>query len=204
MQTFFSEDDYRTYLDLLACHSAECGVDIWAYCLMPNHSHMVAVPPECDSLAAMMGEVHRRYSLQLNHRMQWKGHVWQGRFFSTPMDPRHTLVSGRYIEANPVRAGLVGQAWEWPWSSARAHLLGKDDGLVRVAPLLRMVEGDWRQFLKAELSEDDLEMLRLHERTGRPLGDEEFVARLEHISGRRLRPGRRGPRPVSEAGEKVS
>lgn len=173
-----------------------CGVEVWAYCLMPNHVHLVAVPQSADGLRRAVGEAHRRYTAAVNRREGWSGHLWQGRFASCAMDERHLLAAARYVELNPVRAGLVARAGEYRWSSARAHLRCRDDALARVTPLLALVGRDWSAFLRENeggLEED----LRRHEATGRPLGDDEFVLNLERALGRSLRPQRRGRRPSS-------
>ncbi len=192
LTTFFTDEDYRTYIALMAEWCRKCAVDIWAYCLMPNHVHLIAVPETEDGLRLGIGEAHRRYSRMVNFREEWRGHLWQGRFSSFPMDEAYLLASARYVEKNPVRTHLVPEASLWPWSSAGAHLAGQDDELVRVDPLLSMV-GDWKNFL-AEEKEEPLNAIRKHERTGRPLGAEEFVDRLELELGRSLKPEKPGPR----------
>src|SRR5271169_4386061 len=146
-QTFFADDDYRAYVDLMAEWCARCQVAIWSYCLMPNHTHLVAVPESEAGLRQAIGEAHRRYTRRVNCRERWRGHLWQGRFASFVMDEGYLLAAARYIELNPVRAKLVRVPRDYRWSSARAHLSGKDDGLVRVAPLLNMMP-DWHAFLK--------------------------------------------------------
>jgi putative transposase len=191
-KTFFCPDDYVRYLNLMAEWCTRSGVEVWAYCLMPNHAHLVAVPDSEDGLRRAIGEAHRRYTLAVNQREGWTGHLWQGRFSSFPMDARYTLAAARYVELNPVRAGLVEDAAAYPWSSARAHLLGRDDRLVKVAPLLDRI-GDWRRFLGTEVTE--AEDLRAHESTGRPLGDDVFVDDLEITLGRPLRPQQTGRKP---------
>lgn len=112
------------------------------------------------------------------------------------MGENHLLAAARYIELNPVRANMVKDPVNYPWSSAAAHINGHDDGLVSVGPLLDLVE-DWGDFLSGGIEKEDMERLRLHERTGRPLGDEVFIEHLENIVGRILRrqkPGRRKKR----------
>lgn len=109
------------------------------------------------------------------------------------MDEPYLLAAARYVELNPVRAGLVTDAGDWPWSSARAHLKGRDDRLVKTAPLLSMVN-DWRALLDSVLSEEEIRDLRQHGRTGYPLGSSSFIERLESIVGRALRP-KKGGRP---------
>ena len=192
-ETFFSDEDYEAYLDLMAEWCEREGVAVWAYCLMPNHVHLVAVPSSEDALRRGIAEAHRRYSRRINFREGWRGHLWQGRFASFPMDDAHLYLATRYVELNPVRARLVRAPWRYPGSSAAAHVAGRDDRLVRVAPLLEAM-GDWRDFLNSGLTDEDMECLRRHERSGRPLGSEGFVARVEKLVGRVLRPGKRGPK----------
>ena len=192
MATFFRDEDYHAYLALMDEWCRKCGVEIWAYCLMLNHVHLVAVPETEEGLRRGIGEAHRRYSRMINFRENWRGHLWQGRFASFPMDESYLLAAARYVEMNPVRARLAPDAGAWPWSSARAHLAGTDDQLVKVAPLLEMV-GDWKLFLAAA-TEKEMENIRKHERTGRPLGSEGFVERLESASGRLLKRGKPGPK----------
>lgn len=192
LPTFFSNDDYAAYLRLLTEHCQAAKVAVWAYCLMPNHVHLVLVPSTADGLRAALGETHRRYTRRVNFREGWRGHLWQERFASFPMDHRHLYAAVRYIEQNPVRAGLAAAPAAWPWSSAAAHLAGADDEVVTVAPLLAMVD-DWDEYL-AEHDEVELDRLRAHQRTGRPLGDAGFVADLEALTGRRLAKGKPGPK----------
>jgi putative transposase len=109
------------------------------------------------------------------------------------MDERYVVAAARYIELNPVRGKWVKKAWEYPWSSARAHVEEKNDGLVKVGPMLAMV-GDWEKFLEEDATEDEAKKLRQHERTGRPLGNEQFVMRLEKLTGRMLRKRKPGPK----------
>ena len=120
-QTFFCDDDYRRYLDLMRQWCTQYQVQIWAYCLMPNHVHLILVPPSEDGLARAVGEAHRRYTRHVNFREGWRGHLWQGRFASFVMDEAYLLAATRYVERNPVRARLVDRAADWPWSSAGVH-----------------------------------------------------------------------------------
>jgi len=193
MLTFFRDEDYREYLCLMSEWCGKCGVEIWAYCLMPNHIHLIAVPESDDGLRRGIGEAHRRYSRMINIRENWRGHLWQGRFSSFPMDETYLLAAARYVETNPVRAHLVPDAASWPWSSARAHIEGVDDQLVRVKPLLEMA-GDWRHFLATAGDEEQMNDIRKHERTGRPVGTVSFLERLESSLDRTLKPGKPGPK----------
>lgn len=190
-QTFFNDSDYLLYRQLMATWCAERHVQIWAYCLMPNHVHLIAVPSEPDGLRRAIGEAHRRYTRRVNLRENWRGHLWQGRFASFPMDESHLLTAARYIELNPVRAGLVTTPEAYPWSSAAAHLAGRDDELVTVEPLLSL-HRNWRDYLTQPFPTEQWDAFRKHETTGRPLGSEGFVADLEVNLDRPLRPQRPG------------
>lgn len=193
MTTFFRDEDYQAYISLMAEWCRNCGIEVWAYCLMPNHVHLIAVPESADALRRGIGEAHRRYSRLINFREKWKGHLWQGRFASFPMDETYLLGTARYVEMNPVTASLVTDAASWPWSSARAHLAGADDELVKVKPLLELT-GDWKLFLTGKTTEEELNEIRKHERTGRPLGTESFIEHLESILERALKPAKPGPK----------
>ncbi len=195
-QTFFCDDDYRQYLALMAEWTAKHGVHIWAWCLMPNHVHLIAVPTTHDSLARAIGEAHRRYTRRINFRENWRGHLWQERFASFPLDENYLLATARYIEMNPVAAGMVAHPGDYPWSSAKAHLAGEDDQLVKGSPLLTMID-NWRDFLSLS-KEEELKVLKRHERTGRPLGSELFIDHLEKKLSRPLRPRKPGPKPCAE------
>ena len=144
-----------------------------------------------------IGEAHRRYTRRVNFREQWRGHLWQGRFASFVLDEPYLLAAARYVELNPVRAGLTDAPSDYRWSSARAHLKGKDDALVRVAPLLE-IAGNWRRLLLSAVSEEQLKEFREHERTGRVLGDDAFQKRLEKNLGRLLRRQKPGPKKVAK------
>ncbi len=194
-QTFFRPGDYALYRDVMSEWCRKCGVEIWAYCLMPNHAHLVAVPRTPDALRRAIGEAHRRYTVEINRREGWTGYLWQGRFASFPMDERYTLAAARYVELNPVRAGLVSRADEYRWSSARAHLLGQDDGLVAVEPLLSRMP-DWSSFVATAARPELEDQFRRHGNTGRPLGSDEFVSEVERRLGRVLRPSKGGRRKV--------
>ncbi len=180
--TFFNDEDFRVYIDLMATWCAYYGVAVWAYFLMSNHVHPIAVPQEAEGLAAATGEAHRHYSRHINFREGWRGHLWQGRFASFPMDESYLLAAARYVERNPVAAGIVKAAENYPWSSARAHLSGQDDGLIQVVPLLEIVS-DWSSFLDKPLSGAEREAFLSHERTGRPLGGESLYREAGGFAG---------------------
>lgn len=192
---YFTDVIYR-YLECGDLHfgfaRVKCHVEISAYCLMPNHVHLIAVPETEDGLRRGIGEAHRRYTRRINFRENWRGHLWQGRFSSFPMDQTYLLAAARYVENNPVRANLASEPALWPWSSARARLAKQDDALVKVAPLLEMV-GSWKNFL-AEEEGESLNAIRKHARLGRPLGTAKYIDKLELELGRTLTPKRPGPK----------
>jgi putative transposase len=129
----------RLYRRLIATAARRDGAEIWAYCLMPNHVHLIVTPAGGDGLRATFAEAYRRYTGTINARFRWTGYLIQGRFGAVVMDEPHLPAAARYIVPNPVVAGLVNRAEDWPWSSARAHLAGEDDELARVTPLRALV-----------------------------------------------------------------
>ncbi|MCH7538439.1 MAG: transposase [Proteobacteria bacterium] len=195
-RTFFNTTDYLFYLSLLIELKDRAGVDVWAYCLMPNHVHLVAVPQEKLSLAKLFGVAHHRYALRVNSAQGWQGHLWQERYHSSVLDESHLIAAVRYIERNPVRAGLCAQPEDWRWSSVHAHLTTVRDDLVNTAPMCQRIS-DWREYLSENDDPGVLDSLRVHTRTGRPAGDEQFVDKLEVLTGQRLRRRRPGPDPWS-------
>ncbi len=198
--TFFRAFDYEVYRQLLAEQCQKESVAVWTYCLLPNHVHLIAVPSSEGSLARAVGEAHRRYTTMVNRREGWTGCLWQGRFASFAMDEAHLYVATRYVLLNPVRAGLVERAEEWPYSSVQAHLGGAEDDLVDLKGLAGRVES-WSSVLANSPSWSERSRLRRHERSGRPLGDERFLDEVAAATGRDLRPEciraerRRGRRP---------
>lgn len=191
-QTFFDEKDYQAYVRLLGALKAKVGVEIWAYCLMPNHVHLIAVPRHEWSLAKLLGITHHCYARQVNAAHGWQGHLWQERFHSFVMDETHLLAAVRYVELNPVRGGLCTCAADWRWSSVRAHLDDTPDELLTIAPMRDRIS-DWRRYLSQEAAPDEVHLLRRHTRSGRPAGDDGFIAALEERTGRRLRLRKPGP-----------
>ena len=193
-RVFFEEGDYALYIDLLSEAAHKAKTEIWCYCLMPNHVHLIAVPSDKEGLRATFADAHRRYTGYINTRMRTTGHLWQGRFGSVVMDESHLLSAVRYVSLNPVRARLVSNAQEWEWSSVAAHLLGRDDNLVKVAPILERY-GDFAAFL-GDTTDDEarFKCLRQSETTGRPLGGEEWMKKLENMIGKTLKPQKRGPK----------
>lgn len=199
-QAFFEDGDYALYLDLLAAASIQHGVEIWSYCLMPNHVHIIAVPRDEDGLARTFRYVHRHYTGYVNARMRVTGHLWQGRFSSVAMDEAHFVAALRYVALNPVRAGLARRADDWAWSSVHAHFAGRDDHVVSVAPALERV-GDFRAFLGEEFDEAlTYAELRKAETLDRPVGSAQWLEDMEARTGLTLMPRKRGPKPKTNTG----
>lgn len=173
-KTFFREQDYEKYIEIMAAIKRKLEVAIWAYCLMPNHVHLIVVPNRHNGLAQLFGQSHRTYALEINRRDGWQGHLWQERYHSFVMDEEHLLAAVRYVETNPVRAGLCSDPSQWKWSSYHAHLSRKDDLLVEVGPMQERIV-DWKKFVAIPTPGAELESLRKHSKSGRPIGDPGFV-----------------------------
>jgi putative transposase len=198
---FFEPGDQEVYRDLLAGQAAKARLAVWAYCLMPNHVHLIVVPADEEGLGRAIGEAHRRYTNFINARGRWSGHLFQSRFASVAMDDAHLRAAVRYVSLNPVRARLAARPEDWAWSSVRAHLAGIDDALVVVKPLLeRFGGGGLADLLRADTDDEAaFAALRSAETTGRPLGNADFIEGLERLLGRsiaRRAPGRK-PAPTA-------
>jgi len=192
---FITEDDRRTYLRWTAQYAQRHGLSIWAYCLMTNHVHLIVVPAVETSLARTLRDAHTVYAMYFNSRTGQSGHLWQGRFYSTPLDDAHLWAAVRYVERNPVRAGITDRAEDYPWSSAAAHCgLRADPLLAPDFPPPGVIE-DWPVWLRHEEDSETLDRIRSHTRTGRPCGSEDFIDKLERALGRTLRPAKPGPKP---------
>jgi len=192
--TFFGDADYRLYRDLLAEQARAANVEVWSWVLMPNHVHLILVPNEPDGLRRCLAATHRRYAGHIHARLGRTGHFWRGRFGCVAMDEPHLAAALRYIALNPVRARLVTQAADWPWSSVHALLSATDDGLTTTGPVLSR----YPRFAELIATADENELtqrLRKAESIGRPVGDTAFLKRLEAESDRALAPARRGPKP---------
>lgn len=188
--------DRSVYLNLLRENIALYKVSLIGYCLMSNHIHLIAVPRTVDGLAQALKHAHGRYAFYWNAAHQSSGHVWQGRYYSCPLDQPHLWEALRYTELNPLRAGLVAQAESWPWSSATTHCGRQpaDDLLALEIWRSHWTPAQWRNYLAAGKSESRLAFIRQRTHTGRPLGSAEFIHSIEKIVQRRLAPQKRGPR----------
>jgi putative transposase len=153
-RTFYSDADYLAYLHFAKDAFAEAGVEVWAYCLMPNHVHLIATPPRAEALTTAVGATHVRYTRMINRREHWTGYLWQGRFASFAMDEDYLLACARYVGLNPVRAGLTARAIDWPWSSVRAHIEGRSDPLLTTGPLASRLGAGLARFFDLDVHEE--------------------------------------------------
>ena len=193
-RVFLEAGDYELYRDWLAESCRKFGVSVWAYCLMPNHVHLVLTPSDSAGLALALSRAHRLYAGYFNARARQTGHLFQGRFGSLAMDDDHLIAAVRYGALNPVRARLVARAPEWPHSSVRAHIAGVDDGLVSVQPLRDRL-GDFAYLLDADPDDAAFAALRRNELIGRPLGSPDFLDAVSRRLGRAVTPAKRGRKP---------
>ena len=191
-KVFFTPKDYELYRDLLVEHCRAADVGIWAWCLMPNHVHLILTPADPDGLRRALAKVHRIYAGTIHARQKKTGHFWQGRFGAVAMDEDHFLSALRYVGLNPVRAGLAGQAIDWPWSSARAHLTGEPDGVTDLRPTQDRLSSPAGLFDLLETDIATFNALRKAESIGRPVGGEAFLDRIAGHIGNDVRPRKRG------------
>ncbi len=188
---FFVDEDREMYLEFLRDYSARNRFQIHAYCLMPNHIHIVGVPEKEDSMAKAIGHAHFRYSQYINRRHERSGHLWQGRFQSCTLDGANYGEALRFVEQNPIRAKLVKRAMDYPWSSAGVHCGAEpNDGLLDLRQWQELLSKGrtWKMMLRKATTPEFQEALCLKTRTGRPLCSENFLVALEKTLKRRIRP----------------
>ena len=188
---FFADGDRAAYLACLTDHCRKHAVEVLGYCLMTNHVHLVVVPTSANGLEKVFRPLHTHYALRVNRQRGWSGHVWQGRYFSSPLDEAYFWAAMRYVERNPVRAGLVRRAEDYRWSSARAHCgLEQDPVLTNEShwsETYRMIS-DWSAWLAEPDRIEHIDIIRHHVTRGLPCGEEAFVREMETRFGQLLRP----------------
>ena len=192
---FFGDKDRSRYLSLLQKHSSKYDLSLLGYCLMQNHVHVIAIPGKEDSLAKTFNTAHMCYSQYINKKMQTRGHLWQGRFYSCVLDETHLIAALRYIERNPARAKMVKTPWEWKWSSASVHIGGKAHYSIELQDIFKIIDMDfdsWKRYIHNQEEKSTLDTIREHTQTGRPIGTDLFIERLEARLGRRLVASPRG------------
>lgn len=193
---FYTDEDREIYLTWLQEYCLLHKVEILAYCLMSNHIHLVAVPKTETGLQAVLKPLHMRYAQRFNRQRGWKGHVWQGRYFSSALDEHYLWAAIRYVERNPVRAKIVRKAEKYPWSSAAAHNDMSEDTVLTTKPYWKKqmaAIGNWSDWLAEGDQVDETGVLRRNIEKGLPCGSDRFIKKLEKQAGRLLQfrpPGR--------------
>ncbi len=199
---FLTEADRALYKSLLMQTSQQFGLEIWAYCMMTNHVHLVAVPRDEAALGLAIGRAHQRYAAAINAQNGWTGHLWAKRYFSTPLDHGHLWTAVKYVELNPVRARMVAAAQEHPYSSTKCHGGECEDALLSPGrPFPGPFATNWYQWLADGLDLSTEAQLRMATYTGRPFGSPQFIERLETAASRPLAPQKRGHKPKSDEPE---
>jgi len=187
-RVFAKDSDYKFYLERLNEYHSKYKLSILAYCLMPNHVHFVAIPKNEDSLAKTFNASHMRYAHYFNKKSCLTGHLWQGRFYSCVLDDNHLYATVQYVENNPVRAKLVKTAWNWNWSSAKEHALKEERGILSLTDVNKFMEIDnWKSYLSQKEDKETRNSIRKNTLTGRPLGSDIFITKLEKLFGKRLK-----------------
>ena len=190
---FEGASDYSFYLVWLKDYSLKYHLDIVSYCLMPNHVHFIVIPQEYDSLAKTFHILHTKYSQYINKRKNQKGHLWQGRFYSTILSKDHLKEAIRYVENNPVKAKMVKSAEDWDWSSSRYYIKGESKNEIPLYSFKKYLGiNDWKDYLSGKLDNVILEEVKLKTYSGFPTGKIEFVHRLEKELGRKIIPNKPG------------
>lgn len=189
---FFRDEDKESYLNILRLQARLFDLEVWSYCLMDNHVHLIVVPKDQESLSRAIAETHKLYTRMINFRERWRGSLWEGRFKSMVMDERYVYAAVRYVERNPVRANIVQRAEGYLWSSARFRVNKQGNPLLSDFYLLEEIS-DWSKYLQEEEDKEQLAKMRLQSLSGRPLGDTNFLRNLEQRLGRTLIRRKPGP-----------
>ncbi len=200
---FFEANDYRLYRRLVAAAARRAGNSSLG--LLPDAQFtstcrscpLGVTPADADGLRATFAEAHRRCTGAINARFRWTGRLFQGRFGAGVMDEPHLLAAVRYIALNPVVAGLVSRAEDWPWLSTRAQLAGEDDELATVAPLRALIP-DFAALLAMPADTATTTRIERAPAIRRPLGRLDWIAMPERPLGRPLTPRKPGPKPRVE------
>jgi len=187
---FVADEDREVFLAYLQEAAERFGLAVEGYCLMGNHVHLIATPREEASLALALKRTNQLYAQYVNRVHGRRGHLWQDRFFSCPLDDGHFWKALAYVERNPVRARLCRKPWRWVWSSAAAHCGGRDgSGLLDLDAWIARIDLDWWKGQLTRPDDDaDAERLRLCTSRGRPWAGDVFISKWETALGRRLHP----------------
>lgn len=184
---FFDKEDKEKYLSLVKKYSDKWESPVLAYCLMSNHVHILTKPKKEESLYKMMQAVTLCYTQHLNRKYERTGRLWESRYHSCVVDKEKYLWAvARYIEQNPVRARMVKNAEDYSYSSALAHIGGTRDDILGAELFEESQRKNYKEFIRTGLSEKELNSIRYHTRTGRPLGNDEFIKKMEKKLERRF------------------
>ena len=191
---FFEKADYQTYLDILVEQCERFNVSLYSYCLLPNQVHLIAEPKKVALMARAIGEAHRRYTNHINERNDWRGHLFQDRFFSYPMDEKNTLRAARFIETLPMTMGITPKPECYLWSSAKCRIKVAENSFLKPFQSFHSID-NWADYLKRPMDPNELRTIQLHLQTGRPRGSDLFLDNIEAEIGRPVRPQKRGRKP---------
>ena len=203
-KVFTTDDDRNRYLEWIFYYSRIYGVQIVGYRLMDNHVHFIAIPKEKQSFSRVFNLAHMRYSQYVNKKTNELGHLWRGRFYSSTLDKEYFKEALRYVDRNPVRAGMTKNAWDYTWSSAREHVGGTPGKLpiLKLNTVIGMSEKEWKLYLEEKDHEEHIENLKKNTLNGRPSGSEAFIKSIEVKLKRRIKLLPRG-RPFKYAEKAV-
>ena len=194
---FFEKSDFQSYLSILQEQCERFSVKILSYCLLPNQIHLLAVPQDGDLLARAIGETHRRYTNMINKRMEWRGHLFQDRFFSYVCDEQYSLRAMSFIENMPVVSGIAPTPENYLWSSAKERIKVAQGSFLQQPKNFHAVQ-DWSAFLERPMDPKELRSIEIHLQTGRPRGNDTFLDMIEQKIGRSVRPQKRGRKPKNQ------
>ncbi|WP_024955494.1 transposase [Sulfurospirillum arcachonense] len=191
MNIFFKDEDYTYYKQLLLSQCQLYDLEVISYCLMTNHIHLIVIPKSRESLSKAIGETHRLYTRKINFEQKVKGHLFQERFYSTPLDAEHLLHALRYVEQNPVKAYMVKYAWDYKYSSARHRLdLKKENELLSDYEAIDNIT-NYKEFLQQNIQ---TKFIQEKTRTGKPCGNEEFYDKIQLLTGVDYKKKKTGPK----------
>ncbi len=175
---FERELDRAAYLAILRRYARRFGMAVWAYCLMPNHVHLIVTGAEVVSIPKAIGNAHRGFARRRNLRLGVTGHLWANRYYSSALDETHLWAAVRYAELNPVRAGLVPSPLDHPWSSARCHAGLEGSSLLDPSRPFPGPIRDWGGWLALGIEDELARRIRRNTSRGRPTGNDAFVRSL--------------------------
>lgn len=188
MNIFFKDDDYEYYKKVLHEQAQRYDLEIISYCLMTNHVHLIVIPKTKESLSKVIGETHRLYTRKINFEQKVKGHLFQSRFYSTPLDETHLLNAIKYVELNPVKARIVKFAWDYMYSSVLHRLDCVNDEILSYHEVFDNIK-NYKNFL---LEQEEYKNLEEKTRTGKPCGDLAFYEKIKELTGIDYLPKKRG------------